>query len=158
MFDLSCQLFTNVSLLLTIVSFVDVIVNAIFDFFAENCSRVDCNKSAELECAECVEMYCAACCDKVHKMVRGFRKHKISPLTRNLVKEISKTCSVHVGAILEYHCRDCSVDVCCHCFIQEHTGHSYFLVTSLVSFLFLSWFLGGEQLIVFVMTGGKQTC
>lgn len=105
----------------------------VFIFFLESCSSVECNKPAELECRECAVLYCASCCDNVHKMVRGFRKHKISPLMACNVKEISETCPVHAAAIIEYHCKDCEVDVCCHCFIQQHPGHSYYLVTELVS-------------------------
>lgn len=94
---------------------------------------MDCNKPAEVECEECKNLFCVTCCDKFHKMVRGFRKHKISPLTQKVIKEISKTCLIHPGSILEYHCTRCNVDVCCHCFIQQHTGHTYHLVTELVS-------------------------
>lgn len=110
------------------------IIYVFFNFIdLEHCSKQDCTKPAQLHCTDCAEVYCATCCDTIHKMARGFRLHKITPINFVQVKHLKEPCVEHLNAVLEFHCNNCNADVCCYCLIKNHSGHDFYPLSELVS-------------------------
>lgn len=102
-------------------------------FISEECSQKNCNSTASLRCSDCAEFYCEKCCDAIHKIARGFRTHKISPLSNVVLNDVKERCDEHVNGIKEFHCVTCDKDVCCYCVIKGHSGHDYYQLNQLVS-------------------------
>lgn len=96
---------------------------------AQKCSMGHCKSPAAFYCQECKSIFCTSCSKVLHGgEIAGLKDHRIRPLQPQLLA----ACPQHSASVLDFHCVNCDVDVCCYCFIEDgHAGHEHIRLTVL---------------------------
>ncbi|XP_071137588.1 RING finger protein 17-like isoform X1 [Mytilus edulis] len=97
----------------------------------EKLCRECCRRLATCKCDRCDFILCKICFNQIHGSSNTLRQHQAIPLsqeessTTTCQLEVSSTCAIHDGKLIEYYCEDDHTPVCSRCVITgEHKNHS----------------------------------
>ena len=88
-------------------------------------------------CNDCSEYLCKSCRDVVHKTVKAYSSHQVTPLTMSTIEQNvhdrflkqPSFCVHHPKYELEIYCKSCVSLVCCKCMLEStHKDHQYELI------------------------------